>query len=155
MRTKICSILSFEIKDLMYKGVLFVNGHWKLDFTYLVFFLFASIIIGCGSNEPKTTALGKQSNIDPPPTAIDRDSIFYGLTAEDSTTVFDLTVSNCMVEYDKSGDDYFVFSINSVDQGNDYFWIYAVNDTMGNVASNKRKIGPGDRVVWHYRLITR
>jgi hypothetical protein len=75
--------------------------------------------------------------------------------AEDSTTVFDLTVKHYFVEYDSTTGGNFVYSINSIDEGNDYFWVYAVNDTMGQVAANNRKIGPGDRVVWHYRLITR
>ena len=117
--------------------------------------MISSALFGCGSDKKEQSLLNTQSNIAPPLTAIERDSIFYGLTAEDSTTVFDLTVKNYLVEYDKAGDDYFVFSVNTVDQGNDYFWVYAVNDTMGNRASNKRKVGSGDRVVWHYRLITR
>lgn len=111
--------------------------------------------VGCSSDSKNSPADRNKSNIPPPATAIDRDSIFYGMSAEDSTTVFDLTVKHYMVEYEKSGSDYFVFSLNRVEQGNDYFWVYAVNDTMGQIASNKRKIGPGDRVVWHYRLITR
>ena len=112
-------------------------------------------LAACSSKKETGQKIDISSNIERPMTAIDRDSLFYGLTAEDSTTVFDLTSNNYMVEYDKMGDDYFVFAINTVDQGNDYFWVYAVNDTMGNVAANKKKIGPGDRVVWHYRLITR
>ncbi|HEX2898068.1 MAG TPA: DUF4430 domain-containing protein [candidate division Zixibacteria bacterium] len=112
-------------------------------------------LIGCGSDSENKPAESAKSNIPPPATANERDSIFYGMTADDSTTVFDLTVKFNMVEYDRSGSDYFVYSINRVEQGNDYFWVYAVNDSMGQVASNKRQIGPGDRVVWHYRLITR
>jgi len=112
-------------------------------------------LVNCSSDSKNKPAGGAKSNIPPPATANERDSIFYGMTAEDSTTVFDLTVKYNMVEYDRSGSDYFVYSINRVEQGNDYFWVYAVNDTMGQVASNKRQIGPGDRVVWHYRLITR
>jgi len=112
-------------------------------------------IAGCANDTQNVPNNNAKSNIPPPATATERDSIFYGMASEDSTTVFDLTVKNYMVEYDKVGSDYFVFSVNRVEQGNDYFWIYAVNDTMGNVASNKRKIGPGDRVVWHYRLISR
>jgi hypothetical protein len=121
----------------------------------LSLFLFLILISGCSSDTKKPSQINTQSNIAPPATAIDRDSLFYGMSAKDSTTVFDLTVKNYAVEYDKMGDDYFVFSVNTVNQGDDYFWVYAVNDTMGNMAANKRKIGPGDRVVWHYRLITR
>jgi hypothetical protein len=122
---------------------------------YPIALLLTVFLPGCSKEKSKSTADNIRSNISRPSTAIDRDSLFYGLIADDSTTVFDLTVKNYMVEYEKSGFDYFVFSINTVDQGDDYFWVYAVNDTMGQVAANNRKIGRGDRVVWHYRLITR
>lgn len=112
-------------------------------------------LFGCSSDSKNKPADKAKSNIPPPATANERDSIFYGMTADDSTTVFDLTVKFNMVEYDRSGSDYYVYSINRVEQGNDYFWVYAVNDTMGQVAANKRQVGPGDRVVWHYRMITR
>lgn len=121
----------------------------------LAILVFGILVVGCGEKKKEKTQLNIQSNIERPPTAIDRDSLFLGVTAEDSTTVFDLTAGNFIVEYEKMGDDFFVFSINTVDQKDDYFWIYAVNDTMGTVAANKREIGPSDRVVWHYRLITR
>jgi len=85
--------------------------------------------------------------------AAPKDSIILELTAEDSTTVFDLTVANGPVEYDKTAQGYFVASINSVDQFDGYFWIYSVNDTMGAMASNLKKIGPGDEVVWYFRQI--
>ena len=110
--------------------------------------------VGCS---PKSNEIDKSSLLDTtrPATAIDRDSLFFKFVAEDSTTVFDLTVKNYFVEYEATSAGKFVLSINSIDQGNDFFWVYAVNDTMGQVAADNRKIGPGDRVVWHYRLITR
>lgn len=82
-----------------------------------------------------------------------KDSVTLELTAEDSTTVFDLTVANSPVEYDKTAQGYFVASINAVDQFDGYFWVYSVNDTMGAMASNLKKIGPGDEVVWYFRQI--
>ena len=85
--------------------------------------------------------------------AAPKDSLTLKLTAEDSTTVFDLTVANGPVEYDKTAQGYFVASINSVDQFDGYFWVYSVNDTMGTMASNLKKIGPGDEVVWYFRQI--
>jgi len=82
-----------------------------------------------------------------------KDSVILELTAEDSTTVFDLTAANGPVEYDKTAQGYFVASINSVDQFDGYFWVYSVNDTMGTTASNLKKIGPGDKVIWYFRQI--
>ena len=85
--------------------------------------------------------------------AAPKDSLILKLTAEDSTTVFDLTVAQGSVEYEKTAQGYFVASINSVDQFDGYFWVYSVNDTMGATASNLKKIGPGDEVVWYFRQI--
>ena len=85
--------------------------------------------------------------------ATPKDSLILKLTAEDSTTVFDLTVAQGSVEYEKTAQGYFVASINSVDQFDGYFWVYSVNDTMGATASNLKKIGPGDEVVWYFRQI--
>ena len=122
----------------------------------LLIVLFSQLLfVGCGSKSKEADKSSTQADTTRPVSAIERDSLFYQFVAEDSTTVFDLTVKNCYVEYDATSGGNFVHSIDSVDEGNDYFWVYAVNDTMGQVAANNRKIGPGDRVVWHYRLITR
>ena len=121
-----------------------------------LFTLFSQLLfVGCGPKSNDIEQSSHQASITRPATAIERDSLFYQLVAEDSTTVFDLTVKQYYVEYETTSGGNFVFSINSIEQGNDYFWVYAVNDSMGQVAANNRKIGPGDRVVWHYRLITR
>ncbi len=85
--------------------------------------------------------------------AAPKDSVTLELTAEDSTTVFDLTAANGLVEYDKTSQGYFVASINTVEQFDGYFWVYSVNDTMGATASNLKKIGPGDKVIWYFRQI--
>ncbi len=124
------------------------------QFNLSVVFLFLTFV-GCGSKSDDAAKFANVSDSTRPATAIDRDSLFYKFVAEDSTTVFDLTIKHYYVEYEATPSGNFVFSINSIDQGNDYFWVYAVNDTMGQVASSNRKIGHGDRVVWHYRLITR
>lgn len=107
---------------------------------FLTIMLFAS----CGAKKEKDS--GSDA-------ATPRDSLTIRLTAEDSTTVFDLTVANGPVEYDKTAQGYFVASINSVEQFDGYFWVYSVNDTMGAMASNMKKIGPGDEVVWYFRQI--
>ena len=116
----------------------------KLLFASLVLLLTISQIASCGDKKTDDSS----SKSDAP-----NDSLKIELTAEDSTTVFDLTVANGPVEYDKTGQGYFVASINSVDQVGGYFWVYSVNDTMGATASNLRKIGPGDKVNWYFRKI--
>ncbi len=130
-----------------------LSGFNKLTVLLMSFWLLTHF--GCGSKSNDGEKTFNQSDTTRPATAIDRDSLFYKFAAEDSTTVFDLTVKHYYVEYDATPNGHFIFSINSIEQGNDYFWVYAVNDTMGQVAANNRKIGPSDRVVWHYRRITR
>jgi hypothetical protein len=115
----------------------------RIIFNSLALLLPIVLISACGEKKENSLA-DKNAPVD---------SLTFELIAEDSTTVFDLTVANGMVEYDKTGQGYFVASIKGVDQFDGYFWIYAVNDTMGMVASNLRKIGPGDRVSWYFRQI--
>jgi len=118
-----------------------MKKHLSASFCLLLtILLFAS----CGAKKEKDS--GSDA-------AAPKDSLTIRLTAEDSTTVFDLTVANGPVEYDKTAQGYFVASINSVDQFDGYFWVYSVNDTMGALASNMKKIGPGDEVVWYFRQI--
>jgi len=110
---------------------------------------------GCGSKTKNEANLQSSKADRLPVTAIERDGLFYKLVALDSTTVFDLTLKNYPVDYDKTANGYFVLAINHLCQEKDYYWVYSVNDTMGQVAANNRKIGPGDTIVWHYRLIKR
>lgn len=115
----------------------------RIIFSSLALLLPIMLISACGDKKENSSS----------DTNAQVDSITIELVAEDSTTVFDLTIANGMVEYDKMGPAYLVASIRGIDQTNSYFWIYAVNDTLGMVASNLRKIGPGDKVIWYFRKI--
>ncbi len=80
-----------------------------------------------------------------------RDSIVITLIGADSTNVFDLLNASHRVDYQASAIGAFVKSIDSIHATADAFWVYSVNDTMGEVAANKRPVQAGDTIRWHLR----
>ena len=83
----------------------------------------------------------------------DADSVVITQTAEDSTTVFDLLLKEHQVDYRPFGRSVFILAIDSVYQGNNHVWLFAVNDSMSGVGANHQPVGRGDRVSWFFRNI--
>ena len=86
-----------------------------------------------------------------PATAENQDSVVVVLDGADSVSVFDLLRQEHEVEFKSSLMGVFVSGIDSVYNGDGYFWVYSVNDSSGNTAADKRLTSNGDRVTWHYR----
>ena len=82
-----------------------------------------------------------------------QDSIVVILDGADSVSVFDLLRQEHQVEFESSLIGVFVSGIDSVFNGDGYFWVFSVNDTAGNTAADKRLTSDGDRVVWYFRKI--
>jgi hypothetical protein len=86
-----------------------------------------------------------------------------GLEIEDGvTTAFEL-LSNpaampaLSVQSEGSGDGVYVTAIDNVVQdsgGNQYWWVYAVNNAEPTVGANAYKLKDGDSVAWDYKHIT-
>jgi hypothetical protein len=83
------------------------------------------------------------------------DSVAFEDIAVDSTTVFDLLNQHHEVEHQFYGRNIFVVAIDSVYQGNNHMWLYAVNGDMSRNACNHHRIGGGDTVRWFFRDITK
>ncbi len=112
--------------------------------TVLTVILVAALLFlsGCGQKESeRATAVGDK------PT----DSLVIELTAVDSLSVFDLLQRTHRVEFNRSAMGVFVTSIDSVENGGGYYWIYSVNDSAGQTAADRHITTPGDHVRWHYR----
>jgi len=69
----------------------------------------------------------------------------------DGKSVFEITKEQHEVEYIESAVGMFVQAIDSVEIGTDYGWLYSVNDSMGQVASDKYITDDSDIIKWHYR----
>ena len=75
------------------------------------------------------------------------------LEGVDSLTVFEILRSKHQVDYLTTAAGVFIKAIDSLENTSDFFWIYSVNDTMPQVASDKYHTSDGDSVRWHYRRI--
>ncbi len=120
-------------------------------FFSLVFMLTASVILLVSCSEESAESDDSASNQAETAIAQPVDSIVIELAGTDSTSVFDLLLANHEVEYRNSAMGVFVTSIDNVESGSDYYWVYSVNDSMGQVAADDYVSVGGDRVKWHFR----
>ena len=120
----------------------------------LIYILFPIIILlfmfaGCSESQKEVEQLSTKE----PPAAKSQpvDSLVLTLAGQNNRSVFDLTTEKYEVEYIGSAMGAFVHSIDSIEINQNYGWQYSVNDSMGNVASDKYLTKNGDTVKWHYR----
>ena len=83
--------------------------------------------------------------------AVARDSLVIELPGADSMTVFDLLKQKHEVEFQESSMGVFVQAIDSIANSERIYWLYSVNDSMGQVACDQYVTREGDIVRWHYR----
>jgi hypothetical protein len=81
------------------------------------------------------------------------DSLTITLTGADSVSVFDLLQQSHTVDYQSSAMGVFVKAIDSIYSGDNYFWVYSVNDTMAKTAADKYMTADGDTIIWHFRRV--
>ncbi len=79
------------------------------------------------------------------------DSLTIELTGLDSLSVFELLQKSHKVNYHPTALGVFVTGIDSLKNDSHHFWVYSVNDSFPQIASDKYLTATGDRVVWHYR----
>jgi hypothetical protein len=76
--------------------------------------------------------------------------INYGV---DSMNVLEILQQNHDVNTVSSGLGTFVKGIDNIENSAEAFWLYSVNDTIGDRASDSFITKSGDVIKWHYRLI--
>lgn len=101
-------------------------------------------VLGCGSG----SSGGRQAS---PDRAAGNDSLIIELTGVDGKTVFEITQEHHQLKYIESPVGNFIEAIDSISVNGDYSWNYSVNDSIGQVASDKFITRNGDRIKWHYR----
>lgn len=110
----------------------------------LIISVFLLTVLGCGAG----SSGGRQAS---PDKAADRDSLIIELTGVEGRTVFEITREHHQLQYIESPVGNFVEAIDSISINGDYSWNYSVNDSIGQVASDKFITKNGDRIKWHYR----
>jgi len=112
-------------------------------------FLLFSLSVSCNNRSEQTS--------DKISTAVDtldtqpEDSVVIDLTGEDSVSVFELLKRNHNVDYKTTAMGVFVSGIDGLKNSSGVYWIYSVNDTTPQAASDKVLTKSGDRVKWHFR----
>jgi hypothetical protein len=79
------------------------------------------------------------------------DSVVIVLEGQTGKSVFEITSEKHHVEFLDSPAGAFVYMIDSLETGSRYGWMYSVNDSMGQVASDRYITDDTDVIKWHYR----
>lgn len=137
----------------------------------VAFFLNADTTNKNGKNVGVNTKVNVENNIDENQKEINEqiikkneekeNSIFYSFDANDKEgTVFSGLLNyeeenNIGVEYNNDYDfGVFIESISGIKNGDDgKYWQYYVNDTLGEVAADKKVLEGGDKVEWRFEEV--
>lgn len=111
----------------------------------------AIFVWSCGEKQRSNAGSSGQVNLASEMAKLD--SVTIALTGEDSVSVFVLLKRTHTVDSWSTAVGKFVNGIDTLKNSARVFWVYSVNDTMPQIASDKRTTKNGDRVVWHFRKL--
>jgi hypothetical protein len=112
--------------------------------------LLVLMALACGGKAEKAET-GRNVPSDTAETSVSQDSVTITLTGRDSVSVFALLQQNHKVDYVSTAMGVFVRGIDGLESGAGDYWVYTVNDTAPDIASDRVLTRTGDRVVWHYQ----
>jgi hypothetical protein len=113
--------------------------------------LLSLLVLACGSQSGDGRVRTSDSTARAADVPAVRDSVVIELEGRDSLTVFELLRRARQVEYRSTTMGVFVTAIDSIENGNNAYWIYSVNDSTPSVASDRFVTRGGDTVRWHFR----
>jgi uncharacterized protein DUF4430 len=96
----------------------------------------------CDKKQPETDSTVKEPA---------NDSLVIELTGQNGKSVLEITGESHTLETDESGMGVFVRAIDSVFSGDEYWWVYTVNDSIANKACDKYITNDSDQVKWIYK----
>ena len=109
------------------------------------------LLLSCGGQQSDKTDSGNKMNT--VSESAGSDSLAIVLAGEDSVSVFDLLKRSHRVDSWSTAVGVFVNGIDSMTNGPRVFWIYSVNDSLPDIASDRKITKAGDKVVWHFRRL--
>ena len=109
------------------------------------------LLLACGEQQRSNAGSSGRKNLASEMAKLD--SVTIELPGEDSVSVFDLLKRAHKVDSYSTAVGQFVNGIDTLKNGARVFWVYSVNDTMPEIASDRKITKVGDRVVWHYRRL--
>ncbi len=104
------------------------------------------LFIGCGEAEKETETAIEEVGVSGPV-----DSLIITLVGVEGKSVYEITKEQHEVKSVESAVGAFVHAIDSIEIGSEYGWMYSVNDSMAQVASDKYITNDSDLIKWHYR----
>ena len=110
-----------------------------------------ALLLSCKAQQSEKADASKQSNRASEVSA--RDSLTIVLTGQDSVSVFELLKQSHQVDSWSTAIGVFVNGIDTMRNSPRVFWIYSVNDSMPDIASDRKITKAGDKVVWHFRKL--
>ncbi|MDH4157302.1 MAG: DUF4430 domain-containing protein [candidate division Zixibacteria bacterium] len=119
---------------------------------YVVSLLALGLVLSCGQGQSPDA--DQPSGGESAAPAV-HDSLVVELIGKDSVSVFDLLRADHEVNHYVTAMGVFVRAIDSVENSSTACWIYTVNDSMIDLASNHYITADSDLVKWHYRIISR
>ena len=109
-----------------------------------------TLVISCGKKQSDQSSANATNLAS---VMADKDSVTIPLVGQDSVTVFDLLKQSHQIDSWPTALGRFVNGIDSFKNSAHAFWVYSVNDTMPDIASDKRFTRAGDKVIWHFRRV--
>lgn len=117
--------------------------------SFLFYLMVACLIFtfyGCSSTD-KNAKTESTDKVNSPPV----DSLVIVLAGQEGKSVFEITEKEHAIDFIPSIAGNFVQAIDSIEISSKYGWLFSVNDSMGQVASDKHVTKEGDVIKWHYR----
>ena len=109
------------------------------------------LITSCGQKEDSTektdNAVVKKIDL-----ADAADSLILEMVGVDSMTVLDILCLHHDERHMTSLKGAYVTRIDDIPNEGGYFWMYSINNVMGEVACDLYTTKKGDRIRWHYRM---
>lgn len=109
------------------------------------------LIVSCGKKED-TTKKSEDEVVKKIDLVDAADSLVFEMVGVDSMTVLDVLFQQHEVKHMTSLKGAYVIRIDDIPNEGGYFWMYSVNDEMGQVACDLYTTKNGDRIRWHYRM---
>lgn len=123
---------------------------------FMLFFLSATILIGCGQTDtPEETITKVEEQVEEITLTISTDNgeeVVSSETVEieEGAILMDVLVDNYEIE---STNDGFITSIEGIEQNDNKYWMYEVNDEQASVGASEFELKPGDDVVFDLHVI--
>lgn len=125
----------------------------KKHVNLIMAFLFSiTILLGCGQTEsPGETSNADEQVVNVTISTDNGEEVISDATIEieENEILMDVLEENFEIE-DEGG---FITSIDGVEQTENKYWLYEVNDEKASVGANEYELSPGDEVVFDLQAI--